>query len=78
MTKWHAHVVHVATRMNMVGGPGPPLNPVLSHYLDAEMSSTLFPAFSSREVTLGQMWKNRHPFNHLLIQTAFITAVKCL
>jgi len=26
MTKWHAHVVHMAKNMNMVGalGPGPP------------------------------------------------------
>jgi len=31
MTKWHAHVAHMATYTNMVGGPGPspPLNPAL-------------------------------------------------
>jgi len=31
MTKWHAHVAHVAKHTNMVGdpGPGPPLNPAL-------------------------------------------------
>jgi len=23
MTTWHAHVVHMAKHMNMVGGPGP-------------------------------------------------------
>jgi len=23
-SKWHAHVVHMAEHMNMVGGPGPP------------------------------------------------------
>jgi len=32
MTKWHAHVAHMAKHMEMVGGPGhlaPPLNPAL-------------------------------------------------
>jgi len=28
-TKWHAHVVRIAKHMNMVGGPGPSLNPAL-------------------------------------------------
>ena len=28
MAKWHAHVVHIAQHMDMVGGPGPkPLGP---------------------------------------------------
>jgi len=42
MTKWHAHVVHMAKHMNMVGGPflvggpgpgllRPPVNPALYH-----------------------------------------------
>jgi len=29
MIKCNAHVVHVAKHINMVGGPGPPLNPAL-------------------------------------------------
>jgi len=31
MTKWHAHVAHMAKHMNMVGAraPCPPLNPAL-------------------------------------------------
>jgi len=33
MTKWHAHVAHMAKHMNMVGSPGPTLNPAL--YLDS-------------------------------------------
>jgi len=32
MTKWHAHVAHMAKHMNMVGvrAPWAPLNPTLS------------------------------------------------
>ena len=29
MRKWHAHGVHMAKHMNMVGSPGPPLSPAL-------------------------------------------------
>jgi len=40
MTKWHAHVKHMAKHVKMVGGPGPgalgrPLNPALPGYLQA-------------------------------------------
>jgi len=43
MSKWHAHAVHMAKNMNMVGGPGPgplaPLNPAMP---DVDKCSLVF------------------------------------
>jgi len=44
MTKWHAHVVHMAKQLNMMGGPGPlglPLNPALRLRLHPKTSDSL-------------------------------------
>jgi len=56
MTKWHAHVVHMAKHMNMVGvpfwwgalGPGPlssPLNPALVRQEIAEVLFSIISKF---------------------------------
>jgi len=50
MTKWHAHVAHMAKHMNMVGGPlwwgarapFPPLNPALDSHAFLNNLSLLF------------------------------------
>jgi len=43
MTKWHAHVIHMAKHMDMVGTLGPrPLNPALAWLFKFIWNSILF------------------------------------